>query len=411
MIRTVRRLTALVGADYGSGPRLAKRRAARHRGVCGACAPACRVRCYRRSAQAGYGAVVRRNRREALIFTSSRGRLLLAAATIAIAAGALVPASASAIQLTITDDAGNPVPFNGEPAIRNMSPSVGIGFSPNEKANYSASFAGPDGVGTSAPIGCYSIASKRSPDYRGNGTYSVTIQKYGGSDYNCKTPVGSPQVYKYSINGSVSLGAPPAPRVLIRDANSFVTRPVVLPFAGNPGALGNEIRYALNGAVGPDGAIAGPSAEGFVDSATGTVPLRITAPGRYVAVARAKGFSSSTGQFFTPWTAPVTVDAVSPFDIESFRTPDARGPSYRVRVQIRDRTARGRVSIAYARGRKGGRYRSLGSVKISSKATFSKRLTLRRSGSYRLRVRFKGSPTVAGGTVVSRFRITRRFAF
>jgi hypothetical protein len=358
---------------------------------------------------------VRRRRsvpsREASIPKSSRARLAIAVAAVTVAVTALAPASASAIQLTITDDAGNPVPFAGEPAIRHMSPSIGIGFEPNEKANYSASFAGPDGGGTSAAIGCYSIATKRSPDYRGNGAYSVTIQKFGEKDYDCKTPVGAPQVFRYSINGSVALGGPPAPRVLIRRPNSFVTQPVVLPFAGNPGALGNEIRYALNGVVGPDGAIAGASGEGFVDPATGTVPLRITAPGRYVAVARAKGFAAATGQFFTPWTPPVVVDAVAPFDIESFRTPDARGPSYRIRVQIRDRTARGRVSIAYARGKKGGKYHSLGSVKISSKATFTKRLTLSRSGTYRLRLRFKGSPTVAGGSIVSQFRITRRFAF
>ena len=372
--------------------------------------PRAGVQCYRRSDRQG-GAPPFFVPQEALISKSSRARRILAAATVVTAGSVLAPASASAIQLTITDDAGNPTPFSGEPVIRNMSPSIGIGFAPSEKANYSASFAGPDGAGTSAPIGCYSIATKRSPDYRGNGVYSVTIQKFGEKDFNCKTPVGAPQVFRYSINGSVTLGGPPAPRVLIRQPNAFVAQPVVLPFAGNPGALGSEIRYALNGAIGPDGGIAGVSSEGFVDSATGTVPLRITAPGRYVAVARAKGFASGTGQFFTPWTPPVVVDAVSPFDIESFRTPDSRGPSYRVRIQIRDRTARGRVSISYARGTKGGKYRSLGSVKISSKATISKRLTLRRSGTYRLRLTFKGSPTVAAGTVVSQFRITRRFAF
>ena len=69
------------------------------------------------------------------------------------------------------------------------------------------------------------------------------------------------------------------------------------------------------------------------------------------------------------------------------------------------------VRVKESRGKKGGRYHSLGSAKISSKATFTKRFTLRRTGYYRLRFKYKGSATVAGGTVVSRVRITRRFAF
>jgi hypothetical protein len=333
------------------------------------------------------------------------------AATLTSAALMLVaPATASALQVSITDDAGNPMPLTGEPTLRNMNPSIGIGFAANETGNYSATFAAPDGQGSSTPISCYSIPVNRSQDYRGNGTYTVTIQMYGAKDYSCKTPVGAPQVYRFSINGSVSLTGPATP-VLIRRPDSVVTQPIALAFAGNPGALGNEIRVARNGIIGPDGGIAGPSDETYVDPATGTVPVRLTAPGRYVVVARAKGFSTATGQFFTPWTAPVTITALAPFDFESGRVTDSRGPSYKIRVQIRERTARGRVSVAYARGKKGGRYHSLGSAKISSKATFTKRFTLRRTGYYRLRFKYKGSATVAGGTVVSRVRITRRFAF
>jgi hypothetical protein len=332
---------------------------------------------------------------------------LVAAGTAAIAILAAVPGTAGAVGATVTGDDGNPVPFNGEPSIRNMSPKVALQLAGNEKA-YSATFTGPDGLGTSAPIDCYTIPVNRSQDYRGNGAYTITVQAF--SDTRCKTPVGGQQIYRYSINASVALTGP-ATRVLIRQPNSYVTQPVTLPFAGNPGALGNEIRYAANAVVGPDGAITGPSAEGFVDTATNTVPLRLTTPGRYTVVARAKGFSTASGQFFSPWTAPVVVDAVAPFDVQRSSTLDARGPRYQVRIQFAEPSIRGRVNIAIARGSKRGRYRSYGTAKISSKATITKRFTLRRTGTYRLRLRYKGSATVAGGSVVTKFRVSRRFAF
>jgi hypothetical protein len=340
----------------------------------------------------------------------SRRTRVAATLIAALTALVLAPATASALQVSITDDAGNPVPLAPGMALRHMSPTVGIGFDPNEKVRYSASFAGPDNVAVSTPIGCYGIQTNRRLDYRGNGPYTVTIQRYGEKDYDCKTPVGQPLVYQFTINGSVALAGPPRPRVGIRRPNSLVTQPIVLGFAGNPGQGGAEVRYALNGVIGPDGGIAGPSNEAFVDPTTGQVPLRLRTPGRYVVVARAKGIATSTGQFFTPWTPPVTINAVAPFDIESVRTLDSRGPSYRIRVQLREKTARGRVSIAVRRGKR-GKYRSLGSVKIKAKGRFTKRFTLRRTGTYTMRFRFKGSATTAAGTVHGRFRVSRRIVF
>lgn len=338
-------------------------------------------------------------------------RRLRAVAALVVAGAALaVPAGASAVSLTLTDDAGTPQPWAGEPVLRTMSPKVGIAFGAAEKGYYSATFAGPDGAGVSSPIDCYSINTSRGLDYRGNGAYTVTVQKYGDKDSTCKTPAGAAQAYKFSINAGVALTGPAAP-VLIRQPNSYVTQPVVLPFAGNPGALGYEIRYALNGAIAPDGSISGASTEGYVDSATGTVPVRLTTPGHYVVVARAKGFSAGTGQFFSPWTPPVAITAKAPFDIAWSRTPDFRGPRYRIKVQLREETARGRVSISYAKGSKSKKFRSLGSARLNRKGQFSKSFTLRQRGTYRIRFRFKGSATVAAGTAVGKFRISRRFAF
>ncbi|HEU4975700.1 MAG TPA: hypothetical protein VFT50_11465 [Baekduia sp.] len=339
-----------------------------------------------------------------------RGRSAAAVVAAAGAALALVPATASALNVTLTDDAGTPQAWSGQPAIRNMSPQVGIGFGPSEKGSYSATFAGPDGAGVSSPIDCYGINTSRTLDFRGNGAYTVTIQQFPDKDYTCKTPSGAPQVYTFSINSGVTLGALTAP-VLIREPGSYVTQPVVLPFAGNPGALGYEIRYARNGAIGPDGAIQDTSQQTYVDPATGQVPLRLTDPGSYVVVARAKGFSTGTGQFFSPWTPPVTVKALAPFDFSTTRTVDSRGPSYKVKIQLREKSARGRVSVAVARGKKGRKFHSLGSAKINRKGIFKKRFTLHRTGTYRMRFRFKGSATVAPGTAMSTFRVTKHYLF
>lgn len=339
----------------------------------------------------------------------SRRARMAATSAIALAAAALAPASASALQVTLTDDAGVPQAWSGVPALRSMTPTIGISKAAGEDVNYSATFAGPDGAGTSTAINCYGINVNRGQDYRGNGTYTTTITTYGPKDTTCKTPTGT-TTFQYTVNAGVALGGPPAPRVLIRQPNSFVTQPVVLPFTPNPGSTRNEIRYGLNAVLGPDGGITSLSSEGFVDSATGTVPLRITTPGRYTAVART-GAISGAGPFYSPWSAPVSFDAVAPFDISSARTTDSRGPRYRIRVQLGEKTATGKVSIAIARGSKGGKYKSYGSAKIGRDGVFAKRFTLRKTGTYRMRFKYKGSATVAGGTIVSKFRVSKRFVF
>jgi hypothetical protein len=68
------------------------------------------------------------------------------------------------------------------------------------------------------------------------------------------------------------------------------------------------------------------------------------------------------------------------------------------------------VSIALARGTKGGKYRSLGSVKVS-KHSVTKRFRARKAGVYRLRFKYKGNADVAGGYEVDKIRITRRITF
>lgn len=178
-----------------------------------------------------------------------------------------------------------------------------------------------------------------------------------------------------------------------------------MPITLNPGALTEEIRYADGGVLGADGAISGPSQQAFVDSVSGAVRLRLDAPGDYVMVARAQAFS----QVFTPWSAPIRFHAVAPFDFQGSPTfPDSRGPRYKLRVQLRERSARGKVKIKLARGNK-GRFFSVGKAKINRKGVFKKKFTLRRTGRYRIRYIFKGSATTAPGTVTQKVTIRRRF--
>lgn len=335
--------------------------------------------------------------------------IIAVSAAVLTALGTASAAQAAAV--TVTGDDGNPVPLaqNAPAGIRNMSPSIGVGFAPTQDTRYSVSYAGPDGVAVATAVSCFTtkVPVNRGLDYRGNGTYTITVTNFAKADTTCARPAAT-ETYAVVVTGSVAVGAP-AGKHLIRAANSYSTNTLALPFGANPGATSYEIVYAKGGVVGPDGAITGPVQAAYLNRTTGLVELQLREPGAYTVVARATAYAGS-GKFFSPWSAPVTVNAISPFDLTSLRFPDSRGPSYQLRGTLRDTKIRGKVSLAMARGKKGGKYRSLGKVKISSKGTFSKRFTQRRTGTYRIRIKYSGSKTAASGTIVQTIRISRRFA-
>jgi hypothetical protein len=337
------------------------------------------------------------------LITFSRARSALA---VALTAAAVLPATASAVSVTVTGDDGNPIPLGGDVTIRTMEAKVAITHAPGEDVRFSATFLGPDGANAAPRISCVRSSVPRLMEYRGNGAYTIQVQTYNEPDTSCETPLDGPSTSKYTVNADVGLTAPSG-RVLIRAPDSSLIQRVGLPVVLNPGATRHEVRYAARGVIGPDGAIGGPSAQSFVSPTTARVGLRLSTPGRYTVVGRAQ-----RGDFFSPWSAPVFIDAIVPFDVRSARAPDPSGPSYRIAVAVRERSAAGsRVRLAYARGTKGGRFRSLGSVTIDSKGVFTKRLTIRRSGTYRLRATYPGSATVAPGVVVRRFRVDGRLSF
>jgi hypothetical protein len=265
----------------------------------------------------------------------------------------------------------------------------------------------PDGTGPGFSAKCYTtdVASSMYPDFRGNGNYTLTVTNYAKADTNCATPT-STETYVYAINSAVSITPPPGP-FLTRNPNSYATNTLSLPVNGNPGASTYDVQYALGAVLNPDGSISGSPQQGFVSN--GAIELRLTTPGTYTVVMRAK-----KGDFYSPWSAPVTVTALVPFDLTGVTFPDSRGPSYLIRGTVNDKTIRGTVSLALARlGKKNryGSYRSIGKTKISSKSTFSKRFKQRRTGTYRLRIHYAGSPLAPPATITYKIRITRRLFY
>ncbi|HET8950552.1 MAG TPA: hypothetical protein VFN44_08575 [Solirubrobacteraceae bacterium] len=329
---------------------------------------------------------------------------------IALAALALLPATASAATVTVTGDDGNPLAINSSAAtaIRNMDVQYAVTFGSADAAYHKTTVVGPDGAAASSGSSCYPKSAitdvSRYVDYRGNGDYAVVVQTFTNSA--CTTGAKEAR-FLFSINAGTSI-TPPGGIVLTRQPNSFSTITHRVPVALNPGAVAYEVRYARGGVIGPDGAISGPSTDAFLDRNTGLADARFTEPGQYVMVARMK-----SGDYYSPWSAPISFTVKAPFDLAYVGFPDPDGPSYKLRGTLRDAFARGgRVTVYYAKGRKGGKFRRLGrSSKINGKKAFTLRFTLRKPGVYRLQYRFKGSSLVVGGQVTEAIRIRRTIRF
>jgi hypothetical protein len=326
---------------------------------------------------------------------------------------ALVGSSAAhaAATVTVLGDDNNPLTLaQGAPAaIRNMSTTVGVGFA-NKDGRFSLSIAGPDGVAVANPLTCFLNDNfTRIVDFRGNGQYTISVVNYAKADTNCKTAT-STETYAYSVNSSVAVASPTAP-FLRRDPNSFTTRTLSLPVAGNPGAVTYDVQYAAGAVLAPDGSISGASSTGYVNRTTSTIDLNFPAPGTYTVVARAKN-----GQYASPWSPPVTVVVQVPFDISTVLFPDSIGPRYTMRGILRETSGviTGKVSLAMARRgakKKYGKYRSIGTAKLTSKGTFTRSFTQRKTGTYKVRISYKGSSAAPKTTVYGTVKITRRLRY
>ncbi len=340
---------------------------------------------------------------------SPRTRRAVAAALALGALTAGAPAVAGAATVTVTGDDGNPVavPAGAPPTIRNMKPDVGVAFPPGE-GRYRLTVTNAAGAAVSSGADCFSRGTLGpfGVNYTGNGSYVVTVTSFARDDFKCATPQ-STESFAFVIEAFTVVTQPTAP-FLLRAPSSFTPSTLALPLLQNPGADTLEVRFAPNATLAPDRAIVGNSTKTSADP-NAIAQLRFQGPGVYTVVARPTRFTSA-GEIGGPWSAPVKVFVAAPFDVSGgLQFLDSRGPSYSVRIKLREKSARGRVSIALARGTKGGKYRSIGSARISALATVAKRFRVTRAGTYRLRFTFKGSQTTFGGRVTYPIRITRRF--
>jgi hypothetical protein len=74
---------------------------------------------------------------------------------------------------------------------------------------------------------------------------------------------------------------------------------------------------------------------------------------------------------------------------------------------VREKSLAGsRVTVAVAKGKKGKRFKTLGKPKVNSNGDFRQRFRLAR-GTYRLRFSYKGSSTIARGTIYQVITIRR----
>jgi hypothetical protein len=320
----------------------------------------------------------------------------------------VLPAAAQAASATITGDTGQPLALSPTVTqIRNMSPVVTPAFESTEK-RYAIGIVGPDGkAAASTGTTCIGVgfASGENVKYLGNGDYTVAIAtSTDASDTRCER-AGKPQIFRFRIEASTSVTAP-APRLLTRRPGESQYLRHAFGVGVNPGADSIEVRYARGATLAPDGGIAGDPSRASVDTASGVSEITFFDPGTYTFVSRAVDFATNAA---TAWSPPVTVRVLAPFDLVSKPFfADSLGPRYKITGTVRDKTASGRIRVYVASGRKGGRFHKAKTIRISRSGRFTYAFTQRRRGVYRIRYRFDGSKTIAGGYVQQAIKITRR---
>lgn len=325
----------------------------------------------------------------------------LSATLVAALLGGGGASAAQAATVTVTGDDGQPVGLSptAPPTIRNMAPAVGVTLPPGS-GRYSVAITDPANALAADAARCQdpAVATNAGIPYRGNGSYTVTVTNFGLGDTACTVPAGAPEVYRFTIAGSVALQR--RSPFVIREPDSATRLALALPIDLNPGATGTEVRYAKDASIRRDGAIRGRSGAGQVDPQSRTAVLTFRTPGIYTVVARATRDGAAT-----PWSKPVRIRAIAPFDLGRVRFTDTTGPTFRIEARVRDRNATGRVSVAIGVGPRGPFQPIGGSSRIGRDGRFFANFRARSAGVYRLRFTYGGNRFVARGVYVRRFRV------
>ena len=312
---------------------------------------------------------------------------------------ALPTADAGAATIAVKQDgAAAAVPAAGLVA-RDPNPDVVLGFGSGE-ASYSLAVNGPGGE--AAGVACTDAGGSdtRRVSYTGNGEYVVVLRTY--PLVNC-TGAARERRETFTIAARDVVVAPPGGVLLLREPYSYSYLDHRLGLDLAPGATSHEIVYARDARLGADGAIVGEAEPAFV--VEDKAELILSRPGSYTVLARPAGVGLNGATLAAPWGPPLRLRVLAPFDLERTEYLDSRGPTYDMRLFVRERSAAGRVRVTAARGARGKRFRSLGAATMR-RGVLRKRFTLTRRGAYRLRFSFAGSDTIAAGTIT--FAITIR---
>lgn len=337
-----------------------------------------------------------------------RPRSTVSAALLAAALAA--PASAGAVTLTVTGDAGQPVALTegAQLTTRHMAPTITPTFSPSEK-QYSLEILAPGGKTDVQGAKCVSTAGTeqtRLVTYEGNGEYTVKFTTYASAeDFYCEQN-GTTQTFSFTINASMTL-TPPATTLLYRSSRPGF-KDAVFTYGLNPGAASYRIVYAFDAKLGPNGEIAGEyDKENFrelgVGIPNGSIAIRFEHAG--LVTIEAQAFAGNGGSPFSP---PLALTIVSPFDFAS--TPswkDSKGPSYSIGGQVSEPLAAGEaLTMSMAKGK--GKFKRVATSKIAADRGFLFKFKQKKPGSYRVRYEFKGSKFMTAGVWSHKLTIKKR---
>jgi hypothetical protein len=325
-----------------------------------------------------------------------RSRLVLLIVAALLLAAVALPASAGAVAVTVTGDDGRPVAVNpaAPPSIRTLRPAVGV--TGDAGGRYSVSFADPAGKAAAAAVACQdgAVASSVQLPFRGNGRYTVAVTTFAGGDASCSLPLGPAASYGFTIAGRVVLT--PVGRFAMRDpGRPGRVKRLALTVGADPGSQTREVRFAADARLRRDGSIRGRSLR--APYRDGSASLLFPAPGTYTVVAR-----DAADGVATPWSEPLRIRVVTPFDLASLRYTDTAGPVFRALARAIPATT-GVVRVALAQGN--GPFRGLGRARVDGAGAFGARFVVRVAGSYRLRFGYAGNGRVTRGEVVRRFRV------
>lgn len=314
----------------------------------------------------------------------------LLATTVCAALLGLAPAAAHATKLSFgaRDVPTREIRKSGPSGIttQDTAPVVRIDFGQGESPYYDLDVRDANDRSVIDRVHCANDPISRVVRATGPGEYRIIFNyhDYDQENDSCGDENPAKEIATFRIAAPPNLPSvtPPAGTLLTRKAGS--TTPLVHRFAiGGLPNVPKAVTIARVGATTPtfSGAVVTP-----------TLDVRFTRPGTYAA--------GATGG------PPSAFRVFAPFDLRRVSLLDKRGPSYRLAGYVRAGGASGRVKISIARGRKGGTYRRLGTVRIR-KGRVTKRFTARRTGFYRLQFSFGGSKTIAKGRFVSGFNVQR----